>query len=103
MKGITKKQFYIQLITALVQLGLGIFWLISGVASKVPVPLILGTIILISAIIMIVTIVMERRNHYIEDSRLSKQYQIAMNGMAMLSGLIGLGCILAFTFAAIFS
>jgi len=103
MKGITKAQFYIQTITALVQLGLGLFWLINGILVEKAVSWILGTIILVASIIMIVTTVMQRKNHLIDDAKLNKQYQLAMNGMALLSGLIGIGCLLAFFAASVLS
>ncbi|MCR4844009.1 MAG: hypothetical protein K5843_03330 [Bacteroidales bacterium] len=103
MKGITKKQFYIQIITVLVQLVIGVFWIVNGIIVEKAVSWILGTIILVSAIIMILAIVFQYRKNPMDDAVLSKQSQLAINGMAMLSGLIGLGCLLAFLFASLLS
>lgn len=103
MKGVTRKQYLIQIITALVQLIIGIFWIVNGLIVEKAVSWILGTIILVSSIIMILAIVIPYRKNPVDDDTLSKQSQLAINGMAMLSGLIGTGCLLAFFLASIFS
>lgn len=99
-KGITRRQFWIQMVPTFFYVALGVLWIVDGIQDRKTVHWALGTLFLVLAIVMIVSLIIQRKRHPIEDAELDKQvtrnFKDGMKGMGIFYGLIALAFLLAF-------
>ncbi len=104
-KGITKKQFWIQMLSPIINLALGIMWLVLGVSGDEEyrlLSLIIGPIFILLSIWMICSLIIQRRRHPIEDASVDKEVTegLKAGGLALLlivvGFLIAIGLVLLF-------
>ena len=85
-KGLTKKQFRVRMMPHLFNCILGAFWIIWGVSTNNVVYWVIGACFIVLAICILVSLVLERKRHPIEDAELDKEADESIK-----SGLLGLG------------
>ena len=93
-KGITRKQFWIQMISPLINLALGVMWLIMGINGDGEyhlLSLIIGPLFIVLSVIMICSLIVQRRRHPIEDAVVDKEATegLKAGGLALLLLIIG--------------
>lgn len=96
-KGLTKKQFRIQLISPIINLALGVLWLTMGVEDDGVglFSIIIGSLFIVISIFLICSLIVQRRRHPIEDASVDKEVTegLKAGGLALL--LIAVGFLLA--------
>lgn len=104
-KGITRKQFWIQMLSPIINLALGIMWLVLGINGDEEyrlLSLILGPLFILLSIWMICSLIIQRRRHPIEDASVDKEVTegLKAGGLALLlivvGFLIAIGLVLLF-------
>lgn len=105
-KGITKKQFWIQMFPAVFYLLLAGFWIISGIVEGEAIHWAFGAVFLVLALILVVSLIIQRKRHLIDDAQLDEQathnFKESMKGMGIVYGIIAFGFLIAFGIAALF-
>lgn len=104
-KGITRKQFWIQMISPLINLALGVMWLIMGINGDGEyhlLSLIIGPLFIVLSVIMICSLIVQRRRHPIEDAVVDKEATegLKAGGLALL--LLIIGFLIAISMALLF-
>ena len=106
-KGITKKQFWIQMFPAALYVLLAVFWIVSGIQEKDNIHLVFGAVFLALSVTMLVSLLIQRKRHLIEDAQAdaeaSRNFKDGMKGMGIVYAIIALGFLLAFGLAWILS
>ena len=104
-KGLTKKQFWVQMTPMFFYLAMGASWLIMGIEEQKPVLWISGIAYLLFVIGMAVSLIIRRVRHPIEDEEGDRQAVGALKdgalGMGIVMGIITVGFLLAFALAAV--
>ena len=104
-KGITRKQFWIQMLSPIINLALGIMWLVLGINGDEEyrlLSLIIGPLFILLSIWMICSLIIQRRRHPIEDASVDKEVTegLKAGGLALLlivvGFLIAIGLVLLF-------
>lgn len=104
-KGLTRKQFWVQMTPVFFYLAMGVSWLIMGIEERKPLVWIAGLAYLVFVIGMAVSLIIRRKRHPIEDEEGDRQAVGALKdgalGMGIVMGIITVGFLLAFALAAI--
>lgn len=99
-KGLTKKQFWVQMTPVFFYLAMGVSWLIMGIEERKPFVWIAGLAYLLFVIGMAVSLIIRRMRHPIEDEEGDKQAVGALKdgalGMGIVVAIITVGFLLAF-------
>lgn len=99
-KGLTKKQFWVQMTPIFFYLAMGISWLIMGLEERKPILWISGIVYLAFVIGMAVWLIIKRKRHPITDEEGDKQAVGALKdgalGMGIVVAIITVGFLLAF-------
>jgi len=102
-KGLTKKQFWIQLTSCPLYLLAGICWVVSGISKKDWLSLIMGAAFLVLVVAMVIYSVVQRKRYPLEDPDLDKQvthnFKEGIKGSGITFLIIGIGFLLAFGLA----
>lgn len=93
-KGITRKQFWIQMLSPIINLALGVMWLVLGINGDEEyhlLSLILGPLFILLSIWMICSLIIQRRRHPIEDASVDKEVTegLKAGGIALLLIVVG--------------
>lgn len=85
-KGITRKQFRVQLVSPLFNLLLGGWWIYMGIDSRRNGYLIVGVLFILLSLGLICSLVIQRRRHPIEDEEADKEMVegLKSGGVALL-------------------
>ena len=106
-KGITKRQFWIQMIPAFFYILLAGFWIANGILDGETIQWVLGSIFLVLSITMVIHLIIQRKHHLIEDAQLdemaARNMKDGMKGMGIFYGIITVAFLVAFGLAALLS
>lgn len=104
-KGITKKQFWIQMASAGFNVLLGIYWIVWGIVSKESYMWIFGIIFLILAAMMAVSLIIRLKHHRVENPRLDEEatqnFKDGLKGSGIVIGIIFIFFLFAFGLVAL--
>ena len=98
-KGISRKQFVVQIILGAIYIAVGAIFLISGISDTSI--LICGTIEVVLALIMIVGFSMQRKRHPIEDPDADRKATEGLKSAGILFAILAVGLLVAFGLAFI--
>lgn len=105
-KGITKKQFWVQMFSAGCNLLLGIMWTVWGILSKKAFMWIIGILFLALSVPMVISLVNRLKHHRIEDSKQDEEdtqnVKDVLKSFGMFFGLIAFFILLVFGLSALF-
>ncbi|MBP5301941.1 MAG: hypothetical protein J6Y88_01685 [Bacteroidales bacterium] len=100
-KGITKKQFRLQLIIYCVYVLLSVSWIGMGVDDGSKLMIILGSLYGAFVIGAIIALIIQRKRNPVENPELDKQMAQGMKGGGIMLGILTIGFLIAFGLAAI--
>ena len=104
-KGITKKQFWLQMSSAGFNVLLGNYWIVWGIASKKSYMWIFGIIFLILASALVISLVIQLKRHRIEDPKLDEEatqnFKDGLKGSGIVIGIIVFFFLFAFGLVAL--
>ena len=104
-KGITKRQFWIQMASAGFNVLLAIYWVIWGITSKKPLMWIFGIVFFVLAAGLVISLVVQLKRHRIEDPKLDEEitrnYKETLKGLGIVIGLLVFFFLLAFGLVAL--
>lgn len=104
-KGITKKQFWIQMVPAFAYLVLAVYWLVSGLQKGRSFEWIIGLVLLVLTLIMMLFLILERKRNPIENAQLDEQatrsFKDGILALGIICGSIAFGLIVAFALLSI--
>ncbi len=104
-KGITKRQFWIQMTSAGFNVLLGIYWIVWGIVSKESYMWIFGIIFLILAAMMAVSLIIRLKHHRIENPKLDEEatqnLKDGLKGSGIVIGIIFIFFLFAFGLVAL--
>ena len=104
-KGLTKKQFWVQMTPNFFYAGLAAIWLSDGIERHQIWLVVAGIAYLLLVIAMVVSLIIRWKRYPIEDEEADRQATKALKdgavGMGIIMGLITFGFLLAFGLAAI--
>lgn len=96
-RGITRKQFRVQIISPIINLVLGVMWLVMGLRGEEDAifSIVIGSLFIVLSIVLICSLIAQRRRHPIEDAAVDKEVTdgLKAGGIALL--LIVLGFLIA--------
>lgn len=105
-KGITKKQFWVQMISTGCNFLLGIMWTVWGILSKKTYMLIFGILFLALSIPMVISLVNRLKHHRIEDPKQDEEdmqnVKDVLKSFGMFFGLIAFFILVVFGLSALF-
>ena len=105
-QGITKKQFWVQIISAWCNLLLGIMWTVWGILSKKAYMWIFGILFLALSIPLIISLVNRLKHHRIEDPKQDEEdtrnVKDVLISFGMVLGLIAFFFLVVFGLSALF-
>lgn len=105
-KGITKKQFWVQMFSAGCNLLLGIMWTVWGILSKKAFMWIIGILFLALSVPMVISLVNRLKHHRIEDSKQDEEdtqnVKDVLKSFGMFFGLIAFFILLVLGLSALF-
>ncbi|MBO6045344.1 MAG: hypothetical protein J6P69_05780 [Bacteroidales bacterium] len=104
-KGITKKQFWMQMISPIINLALGVMWLVVGLSGDVDyyiLSLILGPLFILLSVGMICYLIILRKRHPIEDASVDREMTEGLKAGGFALMLLALGFVLAIGMALLF-
>lgn len=105
-KGITKRQFWLQMVSAGFNVLLGIYWIVWGIASKESYMWIFGIIFLILASALAISLAIQLKRHRIVDPKLDEEvtrnFKEGMKGAGIVIGLLVFFFLFAFGLVALF-
>lgn len=98
-KGLTKKQFKIQLFLSFYFVLFSAYWIITGIVEKNAVNWGFGAFMLVLFTIQVVMLVFQRKRHPIEDPQVDEQvtrnFKEGMQGAGIVLGILALGFLIA--------
>ena len=104
-KGITKRQFWIQMSSAGFNVLLGIYWIVWGIVTKKTYMWIFGIVFLVMAAALVISLVIQLKRHRIEDPELDEEVthnvKEGLKGSGIVIGLLIVFFLLAFGLAAL--
>jgi len=105
--GMTRKQFWVQIVPFIFYLPVAVIWIIDGVEEKKPAILICGSVYLAFLIAYLVYLILQRKRHPIDDARLDEEITTnmkeGMKGMGIFLGIVSVCFLVAFGLVAILS
>ena len=105
-KGITKKQFWVQMFSTGCNLLLGIMWTVWGILSKKAYMWIVGILFLALSVPMVISLVNRLKHHRIEDPKQDEEdmqnVKDVLKSMGLFFGLIAFSVLLVFGLSALF-
>ena len=105
-QGITKKQFWIQMISTGCNLLLGIMWTVWGILSKKAYMWIFGILFLALSVPMVISLVNRLKHHRIEDPKQDEEdtrnVKDVLISFGMVLGLIAFFFLVVFGLSALF-
>ena len=106
-KGLTKKQFQIQMANMALYALLALYWTVSGVCHNRTFEWIFGAAYLAFIVAYIVYLVIQRKKHPVEDPELDRQvvenFKTSTKGMAIVFAFIAVGFLIAIGLASLLS
>ena len=104
-KGITKKQYWIQLSSAGFNVLLAIYWIVWGIVEKKTFMLVFGVIFLVLAAVLVISLVVQLKRHRVEDPEADEvavhNFKDGLKGSGIVIGLIVFFFLLAFGLVAL--
>lgn len=100
-KGMTKKQLRVQLISPVMNIVLGTMWLVEGIRTGKTALWLFGILFIALAVGMIVSLVITRKRHPIEDAEIDKQATEGLKAGGIVLGILAVCFLFAFGLAAI--
>ena len=104
-KGLTKKQFQIQMVSMALYTLLAVYWIVSGAHSGDTFQWILGAVYLAFIIAYSVYLIIHYKRHPVEDPELDRKavenFKTGTKGMALVLAIIAIGFMIAFGLAAL--
>lgn len=104
-KGLTKKQFQIQMVSMAFYTLMAVYWIVSGARSGDTFLWILGAVYLAFIIAYSVYLSIHYKRHPVEDPELDRKavenFKTGTKGMALVLGIIAVGFMIAFGLAAL--
>ena len=104
-KGITKRQFWIQMSSAGFNVLLGIYWIVWGIVEKKSYMWIFGIVFLARAAALVISLVIRLKRHRVEDPKLDEEvthsFKEGLKGSGIVIGIIIVFFLLAFGMAAL--
>lgn len=104
-KGITKKQFWMQMISPVINLALGVMWLVMGLQGDEDYrlfSLIIGPLLILLSVGLICSLIIQRKRHPIEDASVDKEMAEGLKAGGLALMLLALGFALAISIALLF-
>jgi len=102
-KGLTKKQFWIQMAMVIFWELYAAYWIIDGIATKSTLRWIAGAVFGLLYIAFAIYLIYQRKRYPIEDAQLDKQvgenFKTGMTGMGIVLGFITAAFLIAFGLA----
>lgn len=102
-KGLTKKQFWIQMFMVFFWELYAVYMIIEGIATKSAFRWISGTVFCLLYIAFAIFLIYQRKRYPIEDAQLDRQvgenFKTGMTGMGIVLGFISAGFLIAFSIA----
>lgn len=104
-KGLTKKQFWIQMAMVIFWELYAAYWIIEGIVTKSPFRWIAGAVFGLLYLGFAIYLIYLRKRYPIEDARLDQQvgenFHTGMKGMGIVLGFITVAFLIAFGLAAL--
>lgn len=104
-KGLTKKQFQIQMVSLAIYMLLAVYWIVSGVRDDSVFLWILGAVYLAFIVAYSVYLIIQQKRHPVEDPELDRKavenFKTGTKGMALVLAIITVGFMVAFGLAAL--
>ncbi|MBR5174811.1 MAG: hypothetical protein IKW89_02645 [Bacteroidales bacterium] len=104
-KGLTKKQFWIQLTPVIFYTPLAVIWMIEGIRMHRVLILIASIAYFVLIIWMVVSLIIRRKRYPIEDEESDRQavgaFKDGAMGMGIVMAIITVGFLLAFGLATL--
>ena len=104
-KGLTKKQFWMQMTPNIFFLPLGVNWLLEGISLKKPIVWIAAILYLAVVLGLIAYLIVYRKKYPVEDIKMdeeiTKSFKDGMKGIAIVFGIITLGLLISFALIAL--
>ena len=104
--GITKKQFWIEMVSSVFNFLMGIYWIVWGIVSRKAVVWIFGIIFFALASALVISLVIRLKHHRIEDPKLDEEatqnFRDGLKGSGIVIGLLVFFFLVAFGLAALF-
>ena len=106
-KGLTKKQFWIQMFPMAFFMLLAVYWIVRGVCHESAVEWILGALYFVLIVSNTIYLIIQRKRHPVEDQELDEQaldnFKTGLKGMGIVLAFITFGFLIAIGLAAIMS
>lgn len=104
-KGLTKKQFWIQMAMVFFWELYAAYWIIEGIVTNSPFRWIAGAVFSLLYLGFAIYLIYQRKRYPIEDAQLDKQvgenFNTGMKGMGIVLGFITVAFLIAFGLAAL--
>lgn len=104
-KGLTKKQFWLQMAMVIFWELYAAYWIVSGILDKSTYKWIAGAVFSLMYIGFAIYLIYQRKRYPIEDAQLDKQVgenvKTGMTGMGVVIGFITAGFLIAFGIATL--
>lgn len=104
-KGLTKKQFQIQMVSMALYMLLAVYWTVTGILNEIPLQWIMGVAYAVFIAAYTVYLVIQQKRHPVEDPELDRQavenFKTGSKGMGIVFAIITVGFLIAFGLAAI--
>ena len=102
-KGLTKKQFWIQMIMVILWELHAAYWIIYGIVTKTSSRWIMGAVFGLLYLAFAIYLIYQRKRYPIEDAQLDEQvgenFKTGMSGMGIVLGFITAAFLIAFGIA----
>lgn len=95
-KGVTKNQFLLQASSCIINMLLGVFWLVRGIQEQRTAYWILGLVFIATTLAILIALFIQFRHHPLVYEELDGQIVKNTKGMGLFVGLVALGFLLAF-------
>ena len=106
-KGLTKKQFWIQMFPMAFFMLLAVYWIVRGVFHESAVEWIIGALYCVLILANTIHLIIQRKRHPVDDPQLDEQavgnFKVGLKGMGIVFAFITVGFLIAIGLAAIMS
>jgi len=106
-KGLTKKQFQIQMASMAIFVLLAVYWIVRGVCHESAVEWILGALYFVLIVSNTIYLIIQRKRYPVDDPLLDEQavdnFKTGLKGMGIVFAFITFGFLIAIGLAAIMS
>lgn len=104
-KGLTKKQFWIQMFPMAFFMLLAVYWIVRGVCHESAVEWILGALYFVLNVSNTIYLIIQRKRYPVDDPQLDEQavdnFKTGLKGMGIVLAFIAFGFLIAIGLAAI--